>query len=94
MLLAKFVVNGSNGLGGVGKSKFIIFSQSLSGSWGSSHLGFMSFGQTNVETRNTCVLSKMDRKLNNFSIVWNIKILLITFCQESPQVPFAKFGNG
>ena len=34
-----------------------------------------------------CVLSKMFRKLlfNNLSIVWNIKILLITFCQENPQ---------
>ena len=53
MLLAKFVANGSNGLGGVGKSKFIIFSQSLSGSWGISYLGFMSFRQTNVEISNT-----------------------------------------
>ena len=41
-----------------------------------------------------CVLSKMYRKLlfNNLSIVWNIKILLITFCQESPQMLCAKFG--
>ena len=38
---AMFVANWSNGLGGVGKLKFIIFSQSLSGLWGSSHLGFM-----------------------------------------------------
>ena len=29
------------------------FAQSLWGSWGSSHLGFMSFGQTNVEVCNT-----------------------------------------
>ena len=50
MLLAKFVANGSNGLWGVGKSKFIIFSQSLSGSWGSSHLGSMSFRHTNVQS--------------------------------------------
>ena len=43
-----------------------------------------------------CVLSKMYRKLlfNNLSIVWNIKILLTGFCQESPQVLCAKFrGN-
>ena len=53
MLLAKFVANGSNGLGGVGNSKFIIFSQNLSGSWESSHLSFMSLGQTNVEICNT-----------------------------------------
>ena len=53
MLLAKFVANGSNGLGGVGNSKFIIFSQSLSGSWESSHLSFMSLGQTNVGICNT-----------------------------------------
>ena len=53
MLLAEFVANQSNGLGGLRKNKFIIFSQSLSGSWGSSHLGFMSFGQTNVEICNT-----------------------------------------
>uniref|UniRef100_A0A671VF34 Cathepsin S, ortholog2, tandem duplicate 1 n=1 Tax=Sparus aurata TaxID=8175 RepID=A0A671VF34_SPAAU len=35
-----------------------------------------------------CVLSKTYRKLlfNNLSIVWNIKILLITLCQESPQI--------
>ena len=38
-------------------------------------------------------LSKMYRKLlsNNLSIVLNIKILLITFCQESPQMLCAKF---
>ena len=54
MLLEKFVAYGSNGLGRVQKSKFNIFSQSVSGSWGSSHLGFMSFGQTNVEICNTC----------------------------------------
>ena len=53
MLLAKFLANGSNGLGGVRKSKFIISSQSLSGSWGSSHLGLMPFGQTIVEICNT-----------------------------------------
>ena len=53
MLLAKFVANRSTVLGGVRKSKFINFSQSLSGSWGSSHLGFMSFGQTNEEICNT-----------------------------------------
>ena len=52
MQLAKFGANQSNGPGGVGKSSFIIFSQSLSGSWGSSHLSFMSFGQTNVEISN------------------------------------------
>ena len=42
-----------------------------------------------------CVLSKTHRKLlfNNLSIVWNIKILLITFCQESPQMLCAKFGG-
>ena len=42
------------------------------------------------------VLSTMYRKLllNNLSIVWNIKIVLITFCQESPQMLCAKFhGN-
>ena len=52
----------------------------------------MSLGQTNVEI---CVLSKTHRKLlfNNLSIVWNIKILLITFCQESPQMLCAKFGG-
>ena len=33
MLLAKFVANWSNDLGGVRKRKFIIFSQSLSGAW-------------------------------------------------------------
>ena len=73
---------------------FIIFSQSLSGSWESSHLGFMSFRQTNVEI--LFVLSKMYRKLlsNNLSIVWIINILLINFCQESPQTLCAKFcGN-
>ena len=53
ILLANFVGNWSNGVGGVGKSKFIIFSQSLRGSWGSSHMGFMSFGQTNVDICNT-----------------------------------------
>ena len=52
MLLAKFV---ANGLGGVRKSKYSIsiLSKSLRGSWGRSHLGFMSFGQTNVEICNT-----------------------------------------
>ena len=29
------------------------FAQSLRGSWGSSHLSFMSSGQTNVEICNT-----------------------------------------
>ena len=44
MLLAKFGANQSNGLGGVGKSKFIFFFflQSFIGLWGSSNLGFMS----------------------------------------------------
>ena len=34
------------------------------------------------------------RKLlfNNLSILWNIKILVISFCQESPQMLRAKFG--
>ena len=34
------------------------------------------------------VRNKICRKLlfNNLSIVWNVKILLITFCQEGPQM--------
>ena len=43
------------------------------------------------------VLSKMYRKLlfNNLSIVWNLKIILIIFCQESPETLCAKyFANG
>ena len=43
-----------------------------------------------------CVLSKMYNYLlfNNFSIVWNIKILLKTFGDDSPQMLCAKFrGN-
>ena len=57
MLLANFVANQSNGLGGVWKSKFIIFSQNLRGSWGSSHWSFM------WRYAILCVLSKMYRKL-------------------------------
>ena len=41
-----------------------------------------------------CVLSQMYRKLllDNLSIVWNIKILLIAFCEDSPHMLCAKFG--
>ena len=42
------------------------------------------------------VLSKMYRKLlfNDLSTVWNIKIILISFCEESPQMLCAKVrGN-
>ena len=55
MLLAKFVVNWSNGLGGVRKSKIIIFQRALvaHGEAVTCHLRFMSFGQTSVEICNT-----------------------------------------
>ena len=43
-----------------------------------------------------CVLSKMYRKLlfDNMSIVWNIKVLLISFCRESPQMLCSKSQMG
>ena len=41
-----------------------------------------------------CVLSKMYRKLlaNKLSIIGHIKIILISYCQDSPQMLCAKFG--
>ena len=40
------------------------------------------------------VLSKMYRKLlfNNLTILWNIKIHVLSFCRECPQMLCAKFG--
>ena len=57
--------------------------------WVSCHLDRPMWRYTTL-----CVLSKMyDKSLfSNLSIVWNIKILLITFCQERPQILCAKFG--
>ena len=82
MLLTKFGANKSNGRGGVGKRTFIIFF-SVSCHWDRPMWRYTTLR----------VLSKVYRKLlfNNLSILWNIKILLITFCQESPQMLCAKF---
>ena len=51
----------------------------------------MSFGHPNVET--LPVYNEMCRKLlfNKLSIVCNIKILLMTFCQEGPQMCVQSF---
>ena len=44
---------------------------------------------TNVEICNTsCFEQNVQLLYNNLSIVWNIKINLITFFQESPQMLF------
>ena len=53
----------------------------------------MSFGHTVVEISNTsCLVGNLQEVVfNNLSIVWPIKILLITFCQEGPQMLCAKF---
>ena len=65
------------------------FAQSLGGSWESSNLSFMSFGHTNMEICN--VWNEICKLLfNNLSILWNIKILLIIFCQEGPHMLCAK----
>ena len=80
MLLTKFGANKSNGRGGVGKRTFIIFSQSLSGSWGSSHLSFMSFRHCGDIQH--FVFWTMKLLFNNLSIVWNFKILLIFFARR------------
>ena len=67
------------------------FAESLRGSWRSSNLSYMSFGHPNVET--LPVYNEMCRKLlfNKLSIVCNIKILLMTFCQEGPQMCVQSF---
>ena len=58
------------------------FAQSLRGSCGSSNLSFMSLGLWRYAT--FPALSRICRKLsfNNLSILRNIKILLIIFCQK------------
>ena len=59
-----------------GIRKFIIFSWSLSGSWGSSHLGFTSFGQTNVEICNSSCFEQNVQQvvILYLGIVWKMKI--------------------
>ena len=93
MLLAKFVLNGSNGPRGVGKSKFIFFHRALVAhgevvTWVSCHWDTPMWRCATL-----CVLSKMYRRLlfNNLSIVWNIKILLTSFLGEVRKSRFAIF---
>ena len=68
------------------------FAERFSGSWVSCHWDRPMWTYATLR-----VLSKMYRKLlfNNLvlSIVWNIKILWMTFCQEGPQMLCAKFGE-
>ena len=69
------------------------FSQSFSGSLGSITWVSCHSDRPMWRYATLCVLSNMYRKLlfNNSSIVWNIRILLIAFCQESQQMLCAKF---
>ena len=69
------------------------------GSWGSSNLSFMSLDLTNVEIcflflfLSLPLLNQICRKLlfNNSKTNFSITSLLITFCQEGPQMLCAKF---
>ena len=85
LLHAKFVANGSNVLRGVGKSKFLIFHRALAAhgevvTWDSCH---SDKPMLRIRYPTLCALSKMHRKLlfNNLGVVWNIKIIFITFWQ-------------
>ena len=95
MLLAKFGANGSNALGRVGISNFIIFHKAWVGHGEAITRVSCPSDRPMWRYATLCVLIKMYRKLlfNNLSIVWFIKFFWFAFLfsQEGPQMLCAKF---